>query len=110
MITEPLAVIDGQLNPAMTFDVRAPAAQVGYQIVVKGCLGVAEPGYRWQVSNGQTYVHPRTTCCSAQAYYPVTIISPADIGEISNTRYNLMMDGQRTGPNVTSERVATRRD
>ena len=44
MITEPLAVIDGQLNPAMTFDVRAPAAQVGYQIVVKGCLGVSEQG------------------------------------------------------------------
>ena len=43
MITEPLAVIDGQLNP-VTFDVRAPAAQVGCQIVVKGCLGVSEQG------------------------------------------------------------------
>ena len=44
MITEPLAVIDRQLNPAMTFDVRGPAAQVGCQIVVKGCLGVSEQG------------------------------------------------------------------
>lgn len=43
MITEPLAVIDGQLNP-VTFDVRAPAAQVGCQIVVRGCLGVSEQG------------------------------------------------------------------
>jgi len=44
MITDPLAVIDGQLNPAMTINVRAPAAQVGCQIVVKGCLGVSEQG------------------------------------------------------------------
>ena len=107
MITEPLAVIDRQLNPAMTFDVRAPAAQVGCQIVVKGCLGVAEPGYRWQVSSGQTYVHPRTMCCSAQAYYPALISSPADIGEVSNSRYNLMMDGQKKKDQYQSRRVAT---
>ena len=84
MITEPLAVIDRQLNPAMTFDVRAPAAQVGCQIVVKGCLGVSEQGCggRCPTDKLMSILKP----CVAQ---PKHTIQPRSVALLISVRYRI---------------------